>query len=236
MNAETKARAVQHALEQAPRESCGLVVIESGKERYFPCQNIAEKQSQFIMNPEDFARAEDMGDIVAIVHSHPNAPATPSEADRVGCELSGLPWFIVSLPSTLLERLDPAGYKAPLIGRPFVHGILDCYALIRDWYREARGIELKDFDRAEEWWAKGGNLYIDHFREAGFEPIGEGDAIQEGDVILMQIQSKVANHAAIYLGRDVMIHHLMNRLSCREIYGGYWKKNTRLVIRYRGIP
>lgn len=235
MNDQTREDALKHALAEMPRESCGLVVVHSGREGYWPCKNIAEKQSQFIMDPEDYARAEDSGDILAVVHSHPNASARPSEADRVGCELSGLPWHIVSVPAGAWERFEPSGYKAPLIGRPFVHGVLDCYSLIRDWYRENRAVELPDFDRAEEWWAKGGNLYIDHFSDAGFSPLGAGEVLAPGDVILMQMRSSVVNHAAIYLGHDVILHHLMNRLSCREIYGGYWAKNTRLVIRYRGF-
>jgi len=34
---------------------------------------------------------------VALVHSHPDAPARASEADKVECEASGVPWLIVSV-------------------------------------------------------------------------------------------------------------------------------------------
>ena len=47
----------------------------------------------------------------------------------------------------------------------------------------------------------------------------------------MQVLSNVPNHAAIYLGGDVIGHHLYGRLSGRDVYGGYYKKHTTHVLR-----
>lgn len=232
MNSETRREAFEHAQKEFPRESCGLVVIASGLELYIPCRNLAERLSDFIMDPEDYARAEDMGDVVGVVHSHPNVSSKPSQADLVACEKSGLPWHIVSVPGGIWETITPAGYRAPYIGRQFAHGILDCYTLVRDWFAGERGITLPDFDRSEEWWNRGQSLYMENFRKAGFEIADDG--LLPGDVILMQIRSKVPNHAAVYLGNDVILHHLQGRLSCRDVYGGYWRKNTFLIIRHGG--
>ena len=38
-----KNNAIKHAQEATPHEACGLVVIYKGKEKYFPCKNIAEE-------------------------------------------------------------------------------------------------------------------------------------------------------------------------------------------------
>lgn len=236
MNEQSKAEAYEHARREYPRESCGLVVNVQGKERYFACRNIAERAEDFILDPEDYAKAEDLGDIMAVVHSHPDVSANPSQADRVSCEASGLPWLIVAYPVGLWVELRPEGYTAPLIGRQFSHGVLDCYTLVRDWYKLERGVELLDFERRDEWWNKGQDLYIENFAKTGFVSLPDGAPIEPGDVIFMQIRSNVVNHAAIYLGNDQIIHHLQNRLSCRDIYGGFWRKNTRLVVRFKGIP
>ena len=233
MNEETKKEILAHAVREFPREACGLIVNIRGHERYFECRNLAENQTDFIMDPADYARAEDAGQVVKVVHSHPNTRAEPSQADRVACEASGLPWAIISLPSETWCEFSPSGYRAPLVGRSFVHGVLDCYSLIRDWYSQERGVTLLDFDRREKWWDKGEDLYLENFGKAGFEKIDPKE-LAPGDVILMQVQAKTVNHAAIYLGNDVILHHVMGRLSCRDIWGGYWRKNARMVIRYRG--
>ena len=157
--------------------------------------------------------------------------AKPSQADLVACEASGLPWFIVGYPSLVWEYLEPKGYIAPLVGREWTHGILDCYSIIRDWYKQERNIELPEFDRHDEWWKAGQNLYLDNILKVGFNPIEQKD-LQEGDVILMTIGSSVPNHGALYLGNGVILHHIQNRLSTREVFGGYWLKNTTGYYRY----
>ena len=54
------------------------------------------------------------------------------------------------------------------------------------------------------------------------------------DIILMNIESPVPNHAAIYLGENVILHHVTNRLSSRDVYkwGGYYHKMTAKVLRH----
>jgi proteasome lid subunit RPN8/RPN11 len=235
---ETKLEIIEHAKSEYPKESCGLVLNISGKEVYYPCRNIAENQIDFILDPADFAAAEDAGQVLAVVHSHCDISPKPSEADLVGCEFSQLPWIIVALIRAdsgeqipVWNEFKPSGYKAPLLGRKFSHGVLDCYALLRDWYNENLLIELMEFERAEEWWKKGESLYLENFEKAGFVRV---ENLSIGDVIIMQVASTVPNHAAIYLGNDTIVHHLQNRLSCRDVYGGFWKKNTRMILRYKG--
>lgn len=225
-----------HAQQCYPREACGVLVSIDGRTKYWPCRNLAEPDAtdHFVLSPEDYAAADAAGEIVGIVHSHPDAAAEPSEADRVACEASGLPWYIVSVPGGQWAALHPSGYQAPLIGRTWAHGVLDCYSLIRDWYRIEAGILLPDYDRQDNWWHSGKNLYLDFYRDAGFSQVADENP-QAGDVLLMQILANVPNHGAIYLGDDVILHHLANRLSCREIYGGYFKKHTYAVLRHERI-
>lgn len=230
-----KDECIEHAKKDSPREACGLILIKKGRQMYWPCKNLAKGTDNFAIDPYDYAEAEEVGDIIAVFHSHPNMSCKPSEADLVACESSGLPWFIVGLPSEQWHYFEPSGYEAPLIGRKWSHGVLDCYSIIRDFYKRERNIELYDFERHDDWWHNGENLYVENFASQGFTEIEMKD-LQPGDVILMTVQSKVANHGAIYLGDNVILHHVHGRLSTRDVFGGYWMKNAVKYLRHEKSP
>lgn len=245
-------QAKEHAKNHYPNESCGLIIsTEQGRE-YYPCDNLSmSANDNFILNPEDYAKAEDKGEILAIVHSHPDKSARPSMADRVSCELHGLPWLILSEPDVGEEWLNPTGYKAPLLGREFSHGILDCWTLCRDWYAREWGLELIDFERSNLWWEdkNSPSLYEENYEKAGFYKIPDMTKPQRGDMIIFQVgRTEHPNHAGIYLGNDgnlrseetpaifgnsLFIHHLYGKLSTRDIYGFAWQERTRMILRHK---
>ncbi|CAI2035093.1 C40 family peptidase [Serratia fonticola] len=222
-----------HAAEAYPAECCGLVIRNGRRQQYLRCRNTApESTEQFSMHPEDYAAAEDAGEIVAIAHSHPDATTQPSQLDQAQCDLSQLPWVIASWPEGDIRTIIPTEGVKPLLGRPFVHGIWDCYAIVRDWYRLESDIDLPNFDRSDGWWNRGENLYMQHYVEAGFIP-AVGD-LQVGDVIIMQVRADEPNHAGVYLGDGVMLHHMYGQLSKHVPYDGYWQERTIITLRYRG--
>lgn len=228
---------LQHAEEEAPRECCGLLVQAfDGAMHYRPAANLAPADAgrdRFTLDPQAWIDAESFGIVAAVVHSHPNASANPSMADRAQCERSGLPWLIVGWPSGAIVQVDPEGWEAPLEGRTFHHGVLDCYTLAQDWYRREWGLVLPDFEREDGWWERGRglNLYRDGLAAAGFVQVH--DEPQRGDGLLMRVLSDVENHAAVYLGDGLMLHHLYGQLSRVERWDGPWQRRTTAVVRHR---
>lgn len=229
----TKLKILEHAKKEFPKECCGLIFIKKGKETYYPCNNLSADPNGFILDSKDYVEASLLGEIVSIVHSHCNQRAAPSQIDLVSCETSKLPWHIISIPNEEWAYLEPKGYKAPLIGRHYKYAILDCYTLVVDWYREHMGISLTEhLDRPDNWWNEGKSLFMDKFKEEGFQII-EG-TLAQGDVLLLQIGANVPNHVAVYLEPNLILHHQSGRLSTRDVYGGYYRKHTRCVVRYIG--
>ena len=223
---------LEHAKAEFPREACGLVAVVKGRRRYFPCRNIADTPDEhFILDPADYAATEDKGEIVAVIHSHPTTNHNPSQADRVACEKSGLPWHIVNPRTEQWGYCEPAGFELPYVGRKFSFGVVDCYSLCRDWYGREFGLKLRDYPRRDKFWLRGENLYLDNFASEGFRAIPL-EELQYGDIILMQLESPLPNHAAIYLGDQQILHHLQGRLSSRDIYGGYYWKSTAKALRH----
>jgi len=225
--------AQEHALQEAPREACGLVLVVKGRERYWPCKNLAADQDFFVIDPDDYAAAEDAGEITAIFHSHPRSPAQPSEADRMSCEKSGLPWFICNPGTQMWCEIKPSGYKAPLIGRQWVWGVSDCWTLVRDWYKEEWDLDLRDWDRpASMMDFHMAPMFEDCFAEAGFVDLGL-ELPEYGDMIFMRLDgSPGLNHVGVYLGEQLFLHHLRGRLSSRDLWGGYYQKSTGLIVRH----
>ena len=228
-----KDKALVHAKDQDPKEAVGLLLNVKGKERYYPCRNLALTDHQcFILDPEDYVKADETGEIVAVVHSHPITPPIPSQADKVSCEDSGLPWYIVNPKTEQWGYLEPSGYKAPILGRQWVWGVTDCWSLVRDWYKEEKNIKLKDWDRPTTPQQFLDNpLFESCFSETGFKELRPDEALKNGDALLLSIGSAGLNHVAIFLDGDVL-HHLADRISCKEPYNQWLQKCTGMRLRY----
>ena len=62
--------ALVHAKDQDPKEAVGLLLNIRGKQKYYPCQNLAiTNHQEFILNPEDYVKADNLGDIIGLEFS-----------------------------------------------------------------------------------------------------------------------------------------------------------------------
>jgi len=126
----------------------------------------------------------------------------------------------------------------PYLERPFRHGVLDCYSLIRHWYKLERGILLPDCPRNDGWWKNGLDLYRDNFPRAGFESIDHHTrnfVPMIGDVLLYQIDRDnhripfPPHHAGLYVGLGLVLHHLAGHASNRLPVHRWWKNVTHCL-------
>jgi len=237
-----------HAEEAYPEECCGIV----SQGEYLREDNAADDPTTgFIIEPARYLRVLRARGVQALVHSHPDPLEPESEDDPDGqqCALEGpsawdmrsqettaVPWGVVLVDQGHAEdlfwwgdQLDPI----PLLNRPFRHGVADCYALVRDWYRQERRTGLPLFPRDDRYWLKGQNLLEDNFETAGFRSIGKPDPkeLRVGDVLLAKVRSRVMNHCGVYVGGDSIMHVLPGRLSRCETMMRWWNYIEMVVRR-----
>ena len=105
-----KQDAIDHAQQCDPEESCGLVALKNGEEKYFPCKNVSKelKAESLVIDPIDYADTEDSVDeIIGIVHSHPQDILEFSETDKYSCKAIDLPFYLVSPKSDKMIVIRP---------------------------------------------------------------------------------------------------------------------------------
>ena len=149
---------VEHFNAEYPREGCGVIAIVQGKSKWFPCKNVAENDDDFIIDSKDYIKASYQGDIVAVVHSHPDASPEPSETDVKQCNGLNLDYYIISIPEIQLEHLKPNRVDRPLIGREYEFGVNDCFSLVQSYYQKFE-IEMPRYAFEDNWYDKG----LDYF-------------------------------------------------------------------------
>ena len=252
---EAFADAQNHARESYPKESCGFIVAD----RYIRCENVADPVEMHRADDRDcgcqLCAFEIAGPIYKkhakriqiVVHSHPDGPFYPSKADMATQQAMGVAWAIIATDG---ERVsDPLiwGGATPvpaILGRQFMHGVTDCYSLIRDVYRLGREelakqdidwpfdpIELPEFPRDDSWWVENENLYMRNFAKAGFVQVDEP---RPGDVFLLTVgRTDQLNHGGLLLNNNLIMHHLPERLSRREP-SGIWGRQIDVWLRYKG--
>lgn len=225
-----------HAKKEFPNEACGFILAVGKKEKYFPANNVAEYPTKdFVISPRSYADAEDLGTIIGICHSHPEASCEPSQADISACEESNKPWHILSWPDNQLFSWEPKEYRPGILGRQFIYGVLDCCTLLRDYYKKELNIDFVCHSGEDNWWDKGENRYLENYEQQGFISISNDMDIQKYDIFLIQLLSPVPNHAAVYTGDNNILHHVHGRPSNREAYGAYWRKHTTHHLRHKSL-
>lgn len=213
-----------------PREGCGIIGIVKGKKKFFPCENVASDNDNFIISSADYLNLKKSVDIVGIVHSHPDASNKPSEADINNCNALGVPYYIFTYPGMDLHIQEPIKNFNPLIGREYKFGVSDCFEASRDWLAQENINIPPRAPFEDDWWDKN----LNYFTEENINTWGlvKVDSPKKNDVLVFQVKADVPDHCGIYLGNDVFFHHAENRLSCRESIFPFWHKKIIGIYRY----
>ena len=209
-----------HALEVWPEPACGVVVGTAESPEFLPVgTHVNLARDSFRLGGTEAMRLKQGHDgLLGLMISHPDDSNsanpdpllfTPSAAEMRAQMALAAPFAVVVCTASTAYVPWWFGDQRPtpgIIGRPFRHGVLDCYSFVRDWYRQEYGISIPDFPRDWEWWRKGQDLYREGFYRAGGRCIDPADA-RPGDVVLCRIRSRVTNHAVVLMPDGWVGHH-----------------------------
>jgi proteasome lid subunit RPN8/RPN11 len=224
---------IDHALRDAPRECCGVVIRDSSGLKAIPLPNVSPTpQNAFLIEPSAYLEYLKNETLVEYYHSHVVTDEKPSEADIHISEACGFPARIYSLASKQFSVYVPKGYVTPLEGRQFQFGVFDCVSLVSDYYQTVLGIELKPIPRTIANLMQGSSSLTEQLTEIGFQLVERPPRLH--DLICMSVGTSngLCNHFGVYLGNKTILHQLMNRPSCKTLYSGYWEKHTVFIARH----
>lgn len=246
-----------HARAEFPKESCGFIRSRGPGQQneYVACQNDHKSPlTHFLIDDARYDAALADASVVAVAHSHPYGPACPSQADMEQQIATDLPWVIITLNEDVIGQTVFWGGNlpvAPVISRPFIHGILDCYSLLRDTFRLGRDelalqgvhwplapVALPEVPRNWDWWKTEDDLYVTNLEPFGFRRITREEA-QAGDIFLCSLGALDANphrrinHAGVLLEYDQILHQLPHMISARSP-AGRWARHADIWARYEG--
>ena len=218
---------IRHIAVQTPaQESCGFVLTDG---RVVTTTNAAEHpELDFLITAEDYAYWDATG-IKGCWHTHLERDGfSPQDQSVLSCDT--LPWAVYTLASDKFWQCAP-GQTAPLLGRPFVFGVYDCYALVSDKLTEL-GVHLPSWERGG-WgsWDEPGFMPFDNEWPKHGQQVSAD--FREGDMILMNLgkHKNHTDHIGIFVDKQTFLHHPANKISQLQHWGSWWERHTRAIVR-----
>jgi cell wall-associated NlpC family hydrolase len=204
-------------------------------------QNIYDKLRKFdrlYINQDNgrprVSNEKDTTTCAVVIHKTDVEVRTITDIERDEMNTLQLPFVFVGSNKDISEAFLPDRFTEnhSYINRPFLHGIFDCYSLVRDFYLREWGLWLPaNIQRTFGWWDEGENLYVDGAPQYGFEPVND---LKRHDLLVMKF-GPVPNHGAIYLGDNKVMHHIGGRFSCVEDLGRKYKQSIAIIYRNRFV-
>jgi proteasome lid subunit RPN8/RPN11 len=217
---------IEWSNQKPDEELCGVLIKHKGSFHALQIDNVAaDRRTTFAMEEQPFLKAINSGQAWGTWHVHPGPTAVdgPSAPDMDRANAWDLPGCILVRRTMQFRYYMPDGKPTPLYGRPYVPGIFDCYALVRDGLRKYLDFELVDLDREK---LDGRGALPDH--ETMWAPLGWEIMLQPkaGRVAAIDFggHGKV-NHLGLLISKHEMLHHVRGQLSRVDFFGS-WQRWT----------
>lgn len=125
-----------------------------------------------------------------------------------------------------------------VIGRPFELSRYDCFETVVDLYDINFDIKLTRYARPKDWNADEIDIIGRTYEREGFVKLDEWSlaTLNPGDLLCMAIGTAKANHIAVYVGNNEIVHHKVDSFSNVETLRDFWRKSICYVLRHKDVP
>lgn len=252
LNENLKAAIKAHCLAVPDQEACGLVYnnIATNELGVIIGENVSpEPQKAFVINQATVDQLTAEKKLVAYFHSHLTGNQI-SVIDRYVSETIYKNCIIYFIETDSFYEYEPTGYEVPLVGRPYLLGVLDCYTLVKDYFRRMLNIELTDIvhpvryasdikkfveqvqqlnpDEA----AQAPDFLFSHLQANSFVEV-DRNSLRKHDILLMQPHLSIwPSHLAVYLGNNQFLHQKYKKKSTVESLSDFFQRKTIKVMRH----
>lgn len=236
MNTHVKQAIIQHALSLPTEEACGFIYQTEEGVFSFPCRNITTepRAEAFEIDSADYIRVRGIGIVCGIYHSHIEKESF-SEADILIADEMCLPIYLYVVKTGKWDSYIPKSYHVEPIGRMWAWGEADCLSTVALHYRQTRNVYITDYDRDETFEKSSEAIIARHVAEEGFSYLDKSAPIVKDDVLLFRTPgSDHAQHLAVVVGPNQMLHHPRGQLSRIDTLDGAWLRRLVGVLRYTG--
>jgi proteasome lid subunit RPN8/RPN11 len=213
---------VEWSNQNPAHELCGVLIKNRGSFMALRITNTArDTKRTFTMDEKPFLDAINSGQVWGTWHVHPgpNDDDGPSLADMDRANAWDMPGCVLVRRMMHFRYYLPDGMPTPLYGRPYVPGIFDCYALVKDAIKKYFDLDHEDLDR-EQLDARGCLPNHDEF----WGPNGWELLLQPkpGRLAMIDFGGRgQCNHLALIVSQTEMLHHLRGQLSRIEFLGSW---------------
>jgi proteasome lid subunit RPN8/RPN11 len=148
LSKEIKQEIKSHAVEEHPKECCGLIVYDAAKTAFRLCKcdnSSSDKDKHFEISPSDYLRASLTGKIIAMYHSHPDSKESFSEFDKYQSNGHKVESVLYIMDSDNFEIYKPEDSRDFSWTREFKMKKSDCLTIIYDFYQEELGIDVSNW-------------------------------------------------------------------------------------------
>lgn len=233
----------KHSLEEKNKECCGLIYKNPDSNLgIFRCGNASDiPKEHFFINPKEFVEASCLGDIIGIYHSHVEKENF-SFLDKTNANGHALIFVMYNIKNDFFKIYYPQSNNNTYINKAFQIGKVDCFSLVREYYKEEFDIEIPDYPRTEAQLEEYSNMFSKRFNEGNFSIIIDGQItkdnfskLKENDILIFRDKNEKESHMAIYLGGNTILHHRRNKLSCMEPFHQIYKDKTVFTVRHNSF-